>query len=356
METYYSVIGIMSGTSLDGLDLAYCRFGKQGENWNYQIINTTTIAYSAEWKNRLADAGSLTAIEFSLLHVDFGRYVGGCVTKFMGDNEIQADFISSHGHTVFHRPEKNLSVQIGCGAAIAAETQMKVICDFRSLDMAYKGQGAPLVPLGDVLLFGQYDACLNIGGFANISYNLDKERIAYDICPANMVLNNFAKKLNFEFDNGGEIARSGVRDSKLWKALARLPFYALNPPKSLGKEWVDAEFLPLLYKHDLCNEDFLRTLTDHIAFEIATEINKSGAKNVLVTGGGALNTFLVEQIEKSCNAIIEIPPTAVINYKEALIFAFLGVLRERNENNCLKSVTGALANNCGGAVYNGKIV
>jgi len=355
MNTSYCVIGIMSGTSLDGLDIAYCHFNKIEDRWSYEIIKATTIPYSIEWKDRLSRAAHLLSLEFSLLHNEYGRYIGRCINKFISENKVDVDFISSHGHTVFHQPEKYLSVQIGSGAMIAAETHKKVICDFRALDVAYQGQGAPLVPIGDEMLFAEYGSCLNIGGFANISYQKIHKRIAFDVCPANIILNHFAKNAGFEFDKNGHIAKSGNCNNELMNLLNKLPFYALNHPKSLGKEWLEDDFLPIIYSHKICNEDYLRTLTEHIALQIASEINKSGAKKVLVTGGGAFNTFLIELIQSSCKSAIEIPSADVINYKEALIFAFLGVLRERNENNCLKSVTGAIANNCGGAIYNGII-
>lgn len=355
MNTSYLVVGIMSGTSLDGLDLAYCSFVKINEHWDYNIIVAKTIPYPLEWKNRLAKATNLFSLEFLLLNIEYSKFIGQCANKFISDNNIKADFISSHGHTIFHQPDKYLTVQIGSGAVIAAETQMKVICDFRSLDVAYKGQGAPLVPIGDTMLFPEYDACLNIGGFANISYNKNNKRLAFDICPANIVLNHFAKNKGFDYDKDGEIAKSGIYNNNLADSLNNLAFYSFPPPKSLGKEWFESEFLPIIQKQEISTEDILRTLTEHIAIQIASEINLSSAKKVLVTGGGAYNACLVEKIKSKSNATIEIPSDEVINYKEALIFAFLGVLRERNENNCLKSVTGAIADNCGGAIYNGKI-
>ncbi len=355
MKACYHVVGVMSGTSLDGLDMAYCVFTKDAFYWNFEIIHATTIPYTESWINHLSNAANLSAIEFSLLNIEYGKFIGESVKKFILDTNIKPDFVSSHGHTIFHQPEKVITVQIGNGASIAAETQTKVICDFRTLDVAFNGQGAPLVPIGDRELFAAYDACVNIGGFANISYTINNNRSAYDVCPANIVLNHFANALNYKFDKNGEIARHGKRSEQLMASLDTISYYHQNPPKSLGKEWLDTEFLPYIIRYNLNIEDILRTLTEHIGFQIALDINKSAGKKVLITGGGVFNTFLVEQIKSHCNSIIEIPAPDIINYKEALIFAFLGVLRDRLENNCLKSVTGAIADNCGGAIYNGII-
>ncbi len=345
----------MSGTSLDGLDIAYCTFSKRNNHWNFEIIHATTVPYSESWVNRLSNAASLSAFEFSFLDIDYGKFIGQSVKKFVLDTNIKPDFISSHGHTIFHQPEKGITVQIGNGASIAAETQIKVICDFRTLDVAFRGQGAPLVPIGDMELFADYDTCVNIGGFANISYAVNSKRIAYDICPANIVLNHFANDLNHKFDKNGEIARQGKCSEQLMTSLNNISYYHQNPPKSLGKEWLVTEFLPYINRYKLNTEDNLRTLTEHIGFQIAVDINKSAGRKTLITGGGTFNTFLIEQIAMHCNSIIEIPAPEIINYKEALIFAFLGVLRDRNETNCLKSVTGAITDNCGGAIYHGII-
>jgi len=342
----------MSGTSLDGIDVAFCHFEHSGQKWQYHIIKASTYKYPVAWKKRLSEAGSLSALDFSFLHVEYGAYLGKIVKRFISKNKINPDFICSHGHTIFHQPDKMLTVQIGSGAAIASETGYTTICDFRTTDVAFGGQGAPLVPIGDELLFGDFDICLNIGGFANLSYKNKTERIAFDVCPANIILNQLAKKLGKDYDSGGRSARKGIVLEKLLAQLNCLEFYKLKPPKSLGREWLESKFVTKLEGYqEYPADDVLCTVTEHIASQIADSVNKTKAKKVLVTGGGAFNTFLLELIRKRCKAAIVLPDKEIINYKEALIFAFLGVLRIRNENNCLKSVTGARKDNCGGSVY-----
>ena len=235
--------------------------------------------------------------------------------------------------------------------AIAAETGLPVICDFRSLDVAFGGQGAPLVPAGDRHLFPEYDYCLNLGGIANISCEENGERFAFDICPANMVLNNIASHLNIPYDPFGSLARRGKINRKLFRELGRLDYYQRRPPKSLGKEWVMSDFLPLLEQAHISYEDKLRTVTEHIAHQISVILKPDPEKKMLVTGGGAFNIFLVEKIREKCRTEIVVPGDDIVNFKEALVFAFLGVLRWWNEVNCLKSCTGASQDTCGGAVY-----
>lgn len=351
MTDTYNVIGIMSGTSLDGLDIAYCRFEYSKRKWQYHIIKAVTVAYTDIWKKRLSEASVLSAIDFSLLNIEYGKFIGKEVKYFIKKNKLKVDFISCHGHTIFHQPDKQLTVQIGSGANIVAETGLTTICDFRTTDVANKGQGAPLVPIGDKLLFGSFDICINIGGFANLSYQKQTKRIAYDICPANIVLNYLAKKNGKEFDSDGNFAKKGVVCKDLLGKLNKLEYYGTPAPKSLSREWFEIELIPIVESCDISTNDLLRTATEHIAQQIAKTINNINAKKVLVTGGGAFNKFLIRNIIKKCHAEIILPEADVINYKEALIFAFLGILRWRNQNNCLKSVTAAKKDNCGGAVY-----
>jgi len=352
MKPVYHVIGTMSGTSLDGLDVAFCRFEYADKKWSYNIIKATTYKYSKIWKTKLSKAANTDALEFSILHNDFGMFCGNLILKFIKENKFNPDFICSHGHTVFHQPKKKLTVQIGSGASIAAVTGITTVCDFRTTDVALGGQGAPLVPIGDKLLFAQYDICLNIGGFSNLSFTKNLKRIAFDVCPANIALNYLANKAEKEFDNDGNMASNGKICKPLLHKLDGLNYYKDNPPKSLGKEWLDNVFIPVLESFpDLTINDLLRTCTEHIARQIATQITQIDAKKVLVTGGGAFNTFLMNLVRSKCKSEIIIPEKDLVNYKEALIFALLGVLRIRGENNCLCDVTGAKHDNCGGAVY-----
>ncbi len=347
----YKVIGLMSGTSLDGLDIAYCHFEMNENKWKYQIIKGHTIPYSIEWQNRLKSVETGSALELVQTDHDYGHLLGKLTKSFIDEHNINPDFIASHGHTVFHQPCNRITLQIGNGSAIAAETGLPVICDFRSMDVALGGQGAPLVPIGDRLLFPEYDYCLNLGGIANISYEKEGRRIAFDICPSNMVLNSLANHYHLSFDKNGEIARQGELSQDLLRKVNDLDYYHFNPPKSLGKEWVLSEFFPLIEKFDIPTKDKLRSVCEHIAYQVSKIVQPDPARKMLVTGGGAFNLFLMEKIRENCQLEIIIPDHDTVNFKEALIFAFLGILRWRKEVNCLKSCTGASQDNTGGAIY-----
>ncbi|HLC83561.1 MAG TPA: anhydro-N-acetylmuramic acid kinase [Bacteroidia bacterium] len=352
--TSYNVIGLMSGTSLDGLDIAFCRFSVDNSIWKYEIVCAQTVTYSEDWKQRILSLEKTDALSFQQTHVDYGHYLGGLVSEFIMRNNIKADFVASHGHTIFHQPDKKLTVQIGAGSAIASKCNLPVVCDFRTLDVALGGQGAPLVPIGDKMLFSEYDFCLNLGGFANVSYEHNGQRIAYDICPVNIVMNAIAEKKGKAFDENGAMAKEGMLSGYLLNEFNQLGFYKMimDSPKSLGKEWVIKNINPLIEQYEISDEDLLCTFCEHIAFQIGKSLKSKPKGKILVTGGGAYNQFLMDSIQQHTQHQIVIPDNKTIEYKEALIFAFLGVLRIRNEVNCLKSVTGASRDNCGGSVYN----
>lgn len=352
------IIGIMSGTSLDGVDLAACHFETVGEQIKYNIIAAETIEYSKQWKNDLINAHVLGGSKLIELNSKLGNYLGEITNNFIIKHGLIATLISSHGHTILHQPEKGFTYQIGSGACIAAITGIDTICDFRSTDIALGGQGAPLVPIGDKLLFSKYEACLNLGGIANISYSQNNKRIAFDICPVNMALNFYASKLKLDYDNKGEIAASGEINYALLSMLNKIKFYELEGPKSLGKEWFEKSFLPVITEYEKGNNteiaNILCTLVEHIAIQhsnIFSNANINGP--VLVTGGGALNEFLISRIKSNSITEFFIPERTVINYKEALIFALLGWLNTRNEINTLSSATGAKKDSIGGAFYKG---
>jgi anhydro-N-acetylmuramic acid kinase len=347
----YFVIGLMSGTSLDGLDLAFCEFNLVNGRWSYEIGHAETTPYSGNWKERLSNLESGTALDFVTTDIEFGHLLGRLTRDFIIKHDLHPDFISSHGHTIFHQPENKITAQIGRGSAIAAETGLPVICDFRSLDVALGGQGAPLVPIGDQLLFNSFDYCLNIGGFANISFEKDGKRVAFDICPANIVLNQLAKTLGLEYDPDGIHAGRGMINQSLLDKLNALPFYGEPAPKSLGKEWVVEHVFPLLKNEESDANDLLSTFCEHIAMQVAKAATGNHQQKLFTTGGGALNKHLINRVRIYTGPEIIIPDTNSINYKEALIFAFLGVLRWRNEINCLKSVTGASRDSSGGAIF-----
>ncbi|MEI6853647.1 MAG: anhydro-N-acetylmuramic acid kinase [Bacteroidota bacterium] len=353
MKNSYDVVGVMSGTSLDGLDMAYCRFDLEDGQWKFKIINATTVEYNSRWVDKLSCVQYFDVEVRLKIDSEFGHFIGKQVKNFMKKNKIKADLIASHGQTIFHNPAKGFTLQIGNGAAIAAETGMTVVCDFRRTDVALGGQGAPLVPIGDRLLFGDYDCCLNIGGFANLSYEEENKRLAYDICPANTVLNFMANNLGLKYDAGGRIARTGDVLDDFLNDLNALEYYQQAPPKSLGVEWLkNIDVLLKKHRHN-SYVNRMRTLTEHFAQQIAEAIIRCGAKTTLSTGGGTHNTLLVERINALSGNKLVIPQKEIIDYKEALIFGFLGVLRMRNEANCLSSATGAKRDSCGGAVYQG---
>ena len=339
----YRVLGVMSGTSLDGIDLAICTFTKKG-NWEFKIEKQATIKYSDYWKNRLENLHTKNKKIITTTDVEYGAFLGKKIIAFL-DNE-KVDFIASHGHTIFHQPENKYTLQIGDGKTIAKTTGITTINDFRILDVSLGGQGAPLVPIGDLHLFPNYKYCINLGGFANISIKKESEITAFDICPVNIVLNQVCKELNIDYDNNGDIAKKGKLVLKLIQQLNQLSFYEKIPPKSLGREWVEKQIIPLIINQK--TEDTLHTFCEHIAIQIGKQLKGNTA---LFTGGGVFNQYLMTRIQHYSTSEITIPNQEIIEYKEALIFAFLGVLRIRNEVNCLQSVTGAERDNCGGVIH-----
>ena len=340
----------MSGTSLDGLDLVACRFIFD-QAWKFEILKGVTIPYSHKWIQKLSTAAELNALDFAFLNNDFGKFIGKQVADFCSSLPEKPELVSSHGHTVFHQPQNKLTLQIGNGASIAAFSGLPTACDFRTVDVALKGQGAPLVPVGDELLFGEYELCLNLGGIANISYREGGERKAFDICPANMAFNHFIKELGFEYDLDGNLGRTGNTQDELLTLLNELEFYQQKGPKSLSREWFEEEFLPLIYSFQLAPEDILRTLYEHVSDQLANATDQYPKGQILITGGGAHNVFLIELFSEKTKHKTIVPSQQIIDFKEAVIFAFLGVLRLRNDVNCLKSVTGAQHDHSGGVIY-----
>ena len=324
----YEVLGCMSGTSLDGIDLAFCSFIKKEGKIDFDISYAETIPYTREWKSRLESASGLAGRELFYLDHYYGIYLGEQILSFIKKNDIHPRFISSHGHTVFHEPDNAGSLQIGNGHNIFAVTDIPVITDFRNMDIALGGQGAPLVPAGDEYLFPQYDYCLNLGGFSNISFKVKGRRIAYDICPVNTIINDLARREGYEIDRNGELARKGSPSPELVKALNSLEFYGRKYPKSLGREFLENEFYPVLNNYKLPVRDLLASVYSHISEMIAACIDNHKKPSDLV-----------------------IPDDKIVDFKEALIFAFLGVLKTENLNNCLASVTGASKDSSGGIVY-----
>ncbi len=345
----YKVIGLMSGTSLDGVDIAYCEF-KFDHEWDFKIGCAETIDYPQKWIDRLTSLINSDAEKISYTHFEYGKYLGEITGNFIRKNRLSPDFISSHGHTIFHQPEKGFTLQIGDGNSISAVTGFPAVFDFRSLDVALGGQGAPLVPIGDRLLFGQFDYCLNLGGIANISFEQAGKRLAFDICPVNIALNFLASLAGYKYDINGSIASKGFIIPPLLKKLNQLTYYLKNPPKSLSREWIESNFFPLINKGSDPIENKLRTVIEHIAIQIAAVLNPFPKGKLLITGGGAKNKFLVEVLRTKVECNVVVPEVEIIDFKEALIFAFLGILRWRREINTLSSVTGAKRDSCGGSI------
>ncbi|UZT99430.1 anhydro-N-acetylmuramic acid kinase [Chryseobacterium fluminis] len=348
MMTFHA-IGLMSGTSVDGLDICFAEFKKQETTWTFRILQAETIPYSLFWEEKLKEAIHLSSEELFELNSAYGFYLGKEVSDFLRKYRLKdIDLIASHGHTVFHQPQKKFTLQIGDGRAIRIMTGLPVIYDFRTQDVLMGGNGAPLVPIGDALLFSEYDACLNLGGFSNISLQVNQQRVAFDIAPVNILLNYLASDLHKSFDENGDLARKGKVIPELLTQLNALEFYSRSHPKSLGIEWCNEYIFPKL--SGIATLDLLATCTEHIALQISNVLNQYPISNVLVTGGGAYNTYLIEKIKSKTAVEVIIPEKDIIDYKEALIFALMGVLKLNNEINVLASATGSPENHSSGII------
>ncbi len=351
IKNEYKVIGVMSGTSLDGIDLTYITFTFD-LSWSFKIERSETISYNEHWFKILKNIVSKSFKELQEIDTSYTLYLATTIKDFIYKNNIkQIDAVCSHGHTALHKPKKGFTYQVGNTEELLSELNETIVCDFRVQDVNLGGQGAPLVPIGDQLLFSEYDFCLNLGGFANISTVIYGSRIAYDICPVNIVLNNYSELLGFQYDSEGKLASQGTISNQLLIQLNNLEYYNKPYPKSLGLEWVKKEIFPLIDRFDLDIKDVLRTFIEHIAVQISKELNTDKESSVLITGGGTYNVFLINRIKSLSNNKIVIPSKDIIEYKEALIFGLLGVLKLRGEINCLSSVTGAKHDHSSGKVF-----
>ncbi|MGI8951609.1 MAG: anhydro-N-acetylmuramic acid kinase [Chitinophagaceae bacterium] len=371
----YRVIGTMSGSSLDGLDIVFAELEESGGKWSYEIKAAACYLYDENWMSKLQNAIHLNAYDYLLLHSAYGKYCAEKIHRFIEENNLhhQIQLIASHGHTVFHAPQFGMTAQLGDGATIAAITQINVVSDLRSIDVALGGEGAPIVPIGEKLFWENYSLLLNLGGIANISASLNLSNknsaasqgnfIAFDVCPANRILNMLVQKEEKEFDKDGNIARSGLINNALIEELNRLDYYKKSYPKSLSNNFGTEIIFPLIQSYNISTADSLRTYVEHIAEQIKNAIlfinHEPSTINhqLLVTGGGAFNIFLIESLKnklQKLNVEIIIPDSQLIKYKEALIMALLGVLRWREENTVLNSVTGASRSSIGGAVWIGQ--
>lgn len=357
----YKVIGIMSGSSLDGMDLVFTELQEKSGRWHYEIKHSSCIAYDKVWERKLQEAVNLPAKDYLLLHTVYGQFIGQKINEFIDKNKLhhQVNLISCHGHTTFHLPQKKMTHQLGDGAAIAAETKLPVVSDLRSMDVAFGGQGAPIVPLGEKLLFGSYHYFLNIGGIANISVNKENEMIAFDVCAANRVLNMLAGEKGMAYDDEGKLSSLGSINEDLFQKLNALEYYKLTHPKSLANSFGTDIVYPVLKSFGISTQDMLCTYTEHICEQIKNSMlpyKSDEVQKLFITGGGAFNTFLVGRLQKNLKEInfeIFIPDNEVVQYKEALIMALLGALRWREQYTVLASVTGATRNSIGGALWLG---
>ena len=340
----YNIVSLMSGTSLDGLDLVKCNF-KKNKTWSFSISKSKTIKYSQFWEKKLNEAHLYNNDEIEKISCQYGCFLANKIKEFSDLKNI--DLITSHGHTIFHQPKKKITLQIGCGQTIANQTNIKTVTNFRTSDVLLGGQGAPLVPVGDLKLFRKYKYCLNLGGFANISIKKNNQIFAFDICPVNIVLNYLSKRKNKKFDKNGHFGMKGKIIPEILIKLNNINYYKLLAPKSLSREWLEINILPLL-ETKYNTEDLLHTFYEHIANMISKELVDG---NCLITGGGTHNEYLIKKIKDYSKSEIIIPKKNIIDFKEAIIFGFLGLLRIENEINCLKTVTGASRDSCSGEVF-----
>ncbi len=360
----YRVIGLMSGSSLDGLDIVFAELEEQSGNWSFQVQAADCYPYDEEWSSKLEGAIHLSAREYQLLHAAYGHYLGGQVNKFIEQYGLhyKVALIASHGHTSFHMPAQKMTAQLGDGSAIAAVTGLPVVSDLRALDVAFGGQGAPIVPIGEKLLWKEYSSFLNLGGIANISFNRNEGYTAFDVCPANRVLNLVAQRVNKSYDAGGQMAAMGQVHAGLLMQLNQLPYYNQPYPKSLANSFGTDEVYPLVRSFGLTHNDELRTYVEHIVQQIERSVTQThtaagDASKMMVTGGGAFNNFLIERLSevlKPSGIEVVVPDQTTVQYKEALVMALIGVLRWRQEYNVLSTVTGASRNSIGGALWNGQ--
>lgn len=352
-KDYYNVIGVMSGTSLDGVDLAHIQFQIKDSKWVFEILECETISYDSSWVSVLKTAVDYSENQLLELNKNYTQLLASIIADFIKKHTIEnLDAVCSHGHTILHQPQNGFTLQIGNLPEIAKLTQQKVVCDFRVQDVQLGGQGAPLVPIGDRILFSEYDYCMNLGGFSNVSFEENNTRIAFDISAVNTVLNFYANQLGLDYDDKGQISRTGNCNVDLLNELNALDFYKKKHPKSLGFEFVKEVILPIIESYPISIEDKLHTYTEHIAFQIALALPKKKG-NMLTTGGGAYNDFLIERIQFHLPQMdVIIPSKKILEFKEALIFALLGVLKMREEVNALQSVTGAKYDHSSGVIYN----
>ncbi len=357
----------MSGSSLDGLDIAFCTFTIKAlptfEVVNWKINASNTVAYSKAWQKKLMELPQSSALDFVETHAKFGHYLGQLVQQFLSEHALTPDLIVSHGHTIFHYPERQFTVQIGDGAAIASITGYPVVSDVRAMDVSSGGQGAPIAPIADRYLLSEFDFCLNTGGIFNITYQSDKHSVALDITGANQILNTLANEMDLPYDASGAIARTGTVNITLLEQSNTFDYFLEEYPKSLDNQWVRENLTQLFKNFDAAVSDRLRTACEHIVFQTRQSVQqifekeklpKDRVYKMIVTGGGAFNTFLMELLVEGLPEIqVVLPDKEMIENKEALLMALMGVMRIESVPNCIHTVTGAVRSVIGGVVHQG---
>jgi len=351
----YSVIGLMSGTSCDGIDLAHCHFLKEKNEWRYKMVNAESISYSKELRDKLISCGKTSSLNLKKLDNELGEFFSESLVKFIKKNKISVDLISSHGHTVFHDIQLQLTHQIGNPLIIYINNKVPTVHNFRELDVLHNGQGAPLVPYGERKLFKDYDYCINIGGITNISSLENNKFYGYDICPANIILNKYARELGYDFDLDGKLSMRGKFKEKLFKKLNNLKYYVKSYPKSLDLLYIEKNYDPLFKNYE--PKDILKTYIKHMAYQINSTISKKKSK-ILLTGGGVFNNQILKNINKfnKLDSNFIVPNKKIIIFKEAIIFGFLGLLRFLNKKNVDKSVTGSKNSTSSGLIIDNIIL
>jgi len=339
----------MSGTSGDGLDLAVVSFPST-TNESYQLIEGITLPYPPHWQKRLTFQDQISGSDLLRLNHDYGVYTANLIKEYLRQTPYPISLIALHGHTYLHQPALGITYQLGCGPEVSQICGITTVSDFRTADVSLGGQGAPLVPIGDKFLFAEYDGCLNLGGFANLSILNREPILACDLAPANLIMNHLSKREGLPFDKDGEIAAQGQIIPQLLETLRSLPYFREKPPKSLGREWLEVEFLPL-FAERRGTTDLMATAVAFLVEQVTEYCQSYGLQRVLVTGGGAFNRFLIQQLQQQRPKTFEIPGPKLIEYKEALLFAWLGMRRIQEKINVWASVTGAAVNHSAGIVH-----
>ncbi len=359
-------LGLMSGTSADGIDAVLAEFSGKGLRTRVKTLSFETYPFTPEMKKRILKLDCARAEEICEMNFIMGELLAQAASRLMKRAKLspgKVDFIGSHGQTVYHLSghpwRRNSTLQIGEGAVLAARTGMVTVCDFRPADIAAGGTGAPLVPFADYILFrkkGKPRALLNLGGIANVTVipGTLRQVMAFDTGPANMVIDSLVRlqsRGKRKWDDGGQIAGRGKLNEGLLGELMHHPYLRLPPPKSTGREIFGEEFAKDLWKRGrrLSFEDLLATATFFTAASIYLGFDRFifplfRVEEIYVSGGGLHNRTLMGFLGKVFNPI----PVAPLDdlgvqgdAKEALAFALLADATLQGMASNVPSATGA---------------